>query len=117
MRGLTVSRGNNLSDDVYVGLLRENPGYKETAASYPEHQKLAAISGQSQTIGEFLTWMFAECGIHRCIVGRGVDDRFEPDGRSVQTLLSCYFEIDLAVIEQEKMAMLNEMRDAQRGAE
>jgi hypothetical protein len=64
---------------------------------FPEHDKLKAISGQSQTCGEFLEWLR--------------DEHAEDWGFvRVQTLLAEFFEIDEAVLEEEKQTMLGAQR-------
>ena len=81
---------------------------------YPEHDKLRAISGKSQAIGEFLDWLGAEKhwflaewdGIKRA----DGDERAWPASYSITKLLAEFFEIDLDKIEAEKRAMLEALR-------
>ena len=82
-------------------------------SDYPEHQKLAKISDKSQAIGEFLEWLGREYVI--CTWG-SVDDAFDREGyrparKSIEELLAEFFEIDRAVIETEKRAMLAALRE------
>lgn len=95
---------------------------------YPEHEKLQAISDKSQTIYDFLEWVMAERGLS---LGEWVPDdsgwngrvlrdpetrealqRFMPATRSRRELLAAFFDIDLNKIEDEKRAMLDELRSA-----
>ncbi len=67
---------------------------------YPEHERLSAISDESQAIGTFVDWALDEC--HLVL----------PSG-SVRSMLASYYEIDEDLIEEEKLQMLQAMRDAQ----
>ncbi len=86
---------------------------------YPEHEKLAAISDQSQTIGQFLDWL-AEVGIHRArwvvLDSMWTEEESELclDITSIQDLLAEYFDIDQDVITAEKWAMLDDLRARQQ---
>ncbi|QGZ16778.1 hypothetical protein PBI_DEWDROP_131 [Microbacterium phage Dewdrop] len=88
----------------------------DIATEYPEHEKLKAISGKSQEIGQFLEWMQSEKGYQVGIFGDADSgenpDRLYPTYLNIQELLADYFEIDLKVIEQEKRAMLDSIRAA-----
>lgn len=74
----------------------------------PEHEKLKEIQPRSQEIGEFLDWA-SEQGLY---LSRFVSDyqQYQPTNEGTEKLLSRYFEIDLQVLEAEKVALL----DAQR---
>ncbi len=74
----------------------------------PEHEKLQDIQPQSQAIGEFLEWA-GEQGLY---LSEFVSDyqQYQPTSENVQSLLARHFEIDLKVLEGEKVALL----DAQR---
>lgn len=88
----------------------------ETRTKYPEHEKLSAVSKESQAQGEFLEWLRNEKKIHFYVwVPR--DDLLFDDGQMVpalglrtEELLAEFHEINLEVIEDEKLAMLEEMR-------
>lgn len=74
-------------------------------SDYPEHDKLSAISDQSQTIGEFLDmgdWTL-------CRFDREWDE-FRPV--SIEAALAEWFGIDRAKIAAEKDAMLVAIRAA-----
>lgn len=78
--------------------------------SYPEHEKLSAISDKSQTCGEFIDWLI-EHDYHLCqpdTTGR----YFWPTHTPLTKLLAEFFEIDLDKIEAEKRQMIEEMRKA-----
>lgn len=92
---------------------------------YPEHQKLAKVKNKSQSIGEFLDWCRGtlcelhehtidcepEVGRHRiCGLGEG---EYVPMQVPVEKLLAEFFDIDLARLEDEKRAMLDELGKAQ----
>lgn len=84
----------------------------------PELDKLTAIKDQSQTIGAFLDWYRSEeGGGHLCVLVEDEDREtadFFHDHRSIEGLLAKYFEIDLAKIEAEKLAILEELRNNQK---
>lgn len=80
-------------------------------SKYPEHDKLSAISEESQAIGTFI-----ESERHPYVLAEWVT--FEgrttptlvPVSRSIQQVLADYFGIDLNKIEAEKRQMLSEIR-------
>lgn len=84
-------------------------------SAWPEHEKLGKVSARSQAIGEFLEWLGHE---HVICTWGSVDDMFDREGyrptrKSIEELLAEFFEIDLAVIETEKRAMLAQIREGQ----
>lgn len=79
-------------------------------AAYSEHEKLAKISDESQTCGEFIDWLEGR-GLHLC-EGESDTGRYWPSHRSITKLLAEFFDIDLEKIEAEKRAMLDEIRAA-----
>lgn len=75
-------------------------------SAYPEHEKLRAIKEESQVCGEFIEWLGMQ--------GYSV----EPISRKTRAFvlraqLANFFEIDEEKLEEEKQAMLEELR---RGA-
>lgn len=78
-------------------------------APYPEHEKLAAVRGLSQAVGEFLEW--AE-QVHGAVLAQYRDTELwgtpgmGPITIPVERLLAEHFGIDLDAIEAEKRAML-----------
>lgn len=95
------------------------------AGKYPEHERMAAVKGRSQVIGEFLDWLsgrgtvLAEWSHETCIGADGkervgTEDLLFPVHRSIQQWLADYFEIDPVLIEKEKRAMIDEIRAPNR---
>jgi hypothetical protein len=79
-----------------------------TLLEFPEHEKLRAISDQSQVCGEFLDWLRDEKGIHLCTWD--YDDGPELAYESTNGLLAEFFGIDLKKINDEKDAMYAALR-------
>lgn len=99
---------------------------------YPEHEKLAKISSESQACGEFVSWLLGEKGYRLGQYHEHTDDCWPegenhtekrrtcgtPDGVlyeapiNIRKLLAEYFDINEAKIETEKEAMLDEVRKA-----
>lgn len=86
----------------------------------PECDKLSRIKDKSQVIGEFLEWVQ---DVKKLSLGEwieGHDDVGEPNGkeefmpavRNTQDLLAEFFDIDMAKVEQEKRAILEEIRSS-----
>jgi len=101
----------------------------DTESPYPEHAKLEKVKSRSQAIGEFLAWLQQEKGI---FLGRyeqeecadceeegedcGADDHisvFHPFTPSVQRTLADFFGIDYDALQNEKDAMLEDIRQQQ----
>lgn len=81
---------------------------------YPEHEKLRAISDQSQTVGEFVEWM-GQQGIHlgEYLHGEWSQARLVPTHRNTVDLLAEFFGIDQKRLEGEKRAMLASLQATQ----
>jgi hypothetical protein len=82
---------------------------------YPEHEKLKALNGLNQRIGEFIDWLLEEKKYRIC----GYSDKdklYWPLFGSTESLLADYFNIDLHKLEEEKRAILNELRSQQSDA-
>jgi hypothetical protein len=79
----------------------------DTVSDYPEHDKLAAISDESQVIGEFLE----TCGYELSEWNDDLEE-FRPVRGGTNRILAKHFGIDLDKIEEEKRAMLDTMRTA-----
>ena len=75
---------------------------------YPEHEKLAKIKDQSQAIGEFLEWLGDKKDI---ILGQFYYEEFSPAHTSMLTLLAEFFDINQDILEQEKRAMIEDLRN------
>ena len=67
---------------------------------FPEHEKLKAVSAESQKTGAFLDWLQS----HYAEATRELP--------RINQLLAEYYEIDENQLELEKRAMLNEMRES-----
>lgn len=78
--------------------------------TFPEHDKMSKVQGESQTIGQFLEWL-QDHDIALCLWD---DPRSEYVSfrDSIEKILASYFEIDLAKIEAEKQKMLEICRQA-----
>lgn len=78
--------------------------------SYPEHEKMQAVLQESQAIGQFIDstpYVLAE---YREIEGYR-EAQLVPMTRSIERILAEHFGIDLGVIETEKRAMLDSLRE------
>lgn len=85
---------------------------------YPEHEKLQAVKDESQAIGAFLEWL---SNVKEIRFAKWVKDKsesgteyevFVQQNMEIEKWLAEYFEIDLNKLEQEKQAMLEEIRKA-----
>jgi len=91
----------------------------------PELDKLAAIKGKSQIIGEFLVWLSDERGLHLGEYHEHTDEcqTFGGCGMrqgelylaspGIENLLAEYFGIDLKKVAEEKDAVLDWERERQ----
>lgn len=88
-------------------------------SEYPEHDKLAAISDESQAIYDFIVWLGDEKAVQLCGKRDGRPDHnswecpWMPVGASIRDLLAEHFGIDMQRIEHEKRAMLDALRAMQ----
>jgi hypothetical protein len=74
-----------------------------SAASYPEHGKLAQVSEQSQAIGEFLDF-------GRWTLCRWNEKRHEYLPLKIEDALAEWFGIDQEALDREKREMLEAIR-------
>ena len=97
-----------------------------TTNKYPEHARLKAVATQSQTVGTFLDWLRDEKGISLAVQHKHADSckedgerynncgysegEYMPAFATTRGLLAEFFEIDERKIEDEKLAMLAELR-------
>lgn len=94
------------------------------APTIPEHNKLKAISDKSQAIGDFIEWTRASlCVPHhhedhcrsddtgRLMCGMS-EGEYEELRTPIRKLLADYFGIDEQRLEDEKRAMLEELRSS-----
>ncbi len=80
--------------------------------SFPEHDKLQKISGQSQTIYDFIEWL-GEQGIFLAEYDEGWHPSSGcalPIRKPMRDLLASYFRIDTNALEAEKRRMLENQR-------
>lgn len=80
-------------------------------SSRPEHDKVRAVKDRSQEIGNFIEWL-QENNMQICSREEVFPEHHQwfPTHKSIETLLAEYFEIDLDKLEEEKRAMLAELR-------
>lgn len=82
----------------------------------PEHDKIKALDGHNQTVGEFLDWLLDDKGYSLCTLIPEGDNRYDdpehwqPINQHTEKLLYEFFGIDSDKIEQEKQHMLEECR-------
>ena len=74
----------------------------------PEHQKIHAVKDQSQSIGDFMEWL-EEKGIVFAHYDGG-DFLAEYPFQTKEKWLAEFFDIDLDKIEEEKLAMIEELK-------
>ena len=81
---------------------------------YPEHEKLKALNGANETVGDFITWL-RESGMEICDHDEHWDGdlTYNPVFKPIEKLIAEFFDIDQAALESEKRQMLDEMRAAQ----
>lgn len=84
-------------------------------SEYPEHEKLFRVSHVSQELGQFLEWLESEgVTLARWVHDGGwpgPDDwRLTPDVQPIPERLAEYFGVSVAKIEDEKRAMLADLR-------
>ena len=81
----------------------------------PEHEKLKEISHLSQAIGEFLDWASEAQGWHLAEWDHlNGESRLYQIRESRTDQLALYFNIDLNALEDEKLAILEEIRAASK---
>ena len=82
-------------------------------SQYPEHDKMRAIADESQTIAEFLMWLTDTKAIHLAQYDpSSIHGRTFAVNTPTTDLLAEFYGIDLAVVEAEKRAMLDSIRQA-----
>lgn len=77
---------------------------------YPEHEKLAEVKDRSQAVGEFVDWLAQTKKIHLAVWMNETEMTYARE--PITDLLAEFFEIDQKKLEDEKRAMLDEMRAA-----
>ena len=76
---------------------------------YPEHEKMKACLDASHAQGEFVDWLINEKEIFLAQYVEGVDE-LRHCRTPLQQLLAEFHGIDLKKVEEEKCAMLDEIR-------
>lgn len=77
--------------------------------TYPEHDRMAAVSDQAQAIGDFLEWAQSR-GQRLAAINR--HGAWHPTHLRTEEVLAEYFDIDLDKIAAEKEAMYQALRSA-----
>lgn len=86
----------------------------------PECEKLAAISEESNRIGEFLSWLSRQDIIIAQYDSFGDLYRsrnYQLTDSGINRMLAEYYEIDLDKVERERRALLDWIREVQGGSE
>lgn len=81
------------------------------ATEYPEHEKLKALGGANQIVGDFIGWLDENGYEIGCRDSKY--DHLEWCGKSRDELIAAHFEIDRNKLEDEKRAMLASIRAKQ----
>lgn len=107
---------------------------RDEAQVYPEHEHLRRVHAQSQACGEFIAFLDEDKKIGLCVQHHHSDECYQVDDDhrgnrwatcgmaedawyrtsiSITDLLAEHFGVDLKKLEEEKRAMLEELRRAQ----
>jgi hypothetical protein len=82
----------------------------------PECDKMLAVRPQSETLSSFVDWLeangYAICTLEK--TGGYPKEQWVPHRESYEEIFGNYFGIDIKVMEREKLAILNEFREAQK---
>jgi hypothetical protein len=96
----------------------------------PECEKMRAVKEKSQAIGEFLEWLNAEKGVHLAQYHEHTRACLDIDAHlvcgvseqhmllwnyNIERLLAEFFDIDLNTVEEEKQALLDDLRARNAG--
>lgn len=100
---------------------------KRPVVKYPEHEKLKALDGKKEAVQNFLDWLYD--GANLCVADVMIvcenceeneegclcrkfhgEERLHPVRMTREVLMAKHFEIDLRKIDDEKRAMLDEIR-------
>lgn len=87
---------------------------KTEKLKFPEHEKIEALHGRNNLIGNFIEWLKETHTIAEWIDNED-ENAFEdrilvPSMIRTDELIAKYFEIDLNKLENEKTAMLDSIR-------
>lgn len=75
----------------------------------PQCDKMKAVRPKSQAIGEFIEWLECEKGIFLCERLPNRENLYRTHCR-IETLMAEHFGIDLVEVENERRAVLAELR-------
>lgn len=90
--------------------------------SRPEHEKLKALDGKNETIGEFIEWLQGS-GFQICHIPPEPEDgweedvpasykeNYQPSRFPVSAWIAKFFDIDPEKLESEKRAILDTLRE------
>ena len=89
------------------------------AEKYPECEKLAKVSKESQVVGEFLEWLQNEKEIALAKWAQVEGSVFSNSNLflvhdSTESLLAEFFEIDMNKVEEERQQILKELRESKQ---
>lgn len=76
-------------------------------ADYPEHEKIKALGGANQIVGDFIEWLSA----NDYVIARYEGDMLYPAYHGRDKLIAKCFGIDTDKLEAEKVAMLESFRE------
>lgn len=83
--------------------------------TYPEHEKLSALGGANQIVGDFIEWLFEQGW--EIAEWNSSGHRLSPIRKSRDTLIAEHFEINRDTLEDEKRAMLAALSQHQGGTD
>ncbi len=83
---------------------------------YPQHDKLKALGGANQTVGDFVEWLgengYAICKRHKPTLDNEWQE-YWPTFTTRDALIAQFFDIDERELSHEKDRMLDEFRRRQ----
>lgn len=83
--------------------------------TYPELERMNAISKESQTCGEFLVWLREEKKFTLCQTVTSSNWAYHPVHVDMTKLLAEFFRIDLNKVEEERRVILDSIRQSNDG--
>lgn len=83
----------------------------------PECERLAAVSEESNKIGDFLEWLQNKVTFCEWDDSHERYEKHKYDYTSINGILADYFNIDLDKVEKERRALLEWLREVQSGGE
>lgn len=89
--------------------MKTNIVQKPEEVPTPECDKLVAVAGESQKLGEFLDWVLER---YTLCDRDGESDFLYPAHININSLLADYFEIDMNKVDAERSALLEAIRES-----